>query len=899
LDVTAELAEIIEQSWARETPLSPFHVYLKMAYHLSAEARAGLAEPRALEGFEGELFAFQTAAVKIAAHHVDKRGGVVIGDVVGLGKTMVASALMRSLEKDYFASLIICPKNLVPMWEDYRRRFKLRAEILSLSEVIKKLAGLPRFPLVVIDESHNLRNREGKTYQVIKDYVEKNLSRVVLLTATPYNKTFLDLSAQLRLFVPPDEDLGVRPEAYIKSLADGEHTFYQKHQVPVRSIQAFDHSDKPDDWRELMRLYMVRRTRSFIQANYTKSDERGRKYLEFSDGRRSYFPIRVPKAVKFEINEADPNDQYARLYADSVVATIEKLRLPRYGLGNYATNSPVTDAERKLLEDLGRAGTRLKGFVKTNLFKRLESSGHVFLQSVQRHVLRNHVYLYALENGLEVPIGTLDASFLEPDISDSDQDGLFEDESTNDNWRTKAAEVYTALSTQSRGRLKWVRSTLFSKSLARDLKGDAEALERVLAESGLWNPANDSKLAALEQLLTQTHASDKVVIFTQFADTVSYLERNLKTRGIQALAGVTGHSSDPTSLAHRLSPNSNGQAVRARVKPADELRVLVSTDVLSEGQNLQDAFVVVNYDLPWAIIRLIQRAGRVDRIGQESEHIYAYGFLPAEGLERVIRLRRRLVNRLRENAEVVGADEIFFEDEEIQALTDLYHEKAGILDESDDGEVDLSSYAYEIWKRATDANPSLRKIIPALPNVVYSSKANPMKGVLVYLRTPSGNDSLTWIDQTGKTVTESQLEILKAAECAADTPALDRLPQHHDLVAEVAKRVMEEERSSGGNLGRPSSVRFRLFYRLRDYLNKTKTPLFPMAELERVLEELIKFPLKEKARDLLNAQMRQGISDPDLVLLVIDRSDEGTLCAVQDDDETVREPQLICSMGLV
>src|SRR5208283_29103 len=152
---------------------------------------------------------------------------------------------------------------------------------------------------------------------------------------------------------------------------------------------------------------------------------------------------------------------------------------------------------------------------------------------------------------------------------------------------------------------------------------------------------------------------------------------------------------------------------RLQVEPKDEFRVLVATDVLSEGQNLQDAHIIVNYDLPWAIIRLVQRAGRVDRIGQMSDKVLCYSFLPADGVERLIQLRSRVRQRLRENAEVVGTDEAFFEDEgERQELADLYNEKAGILDGEADTEVDLASYAYQIWKNAIDANPALQKAIP-------------------------------------------------------------------------------------------------------------------------------------------------------------------------------------------
>ena len=118
-----------------------------------------------------------------------------------------------------------------------------------------------RYRLVLIDESHNLRNREGKRYRALQEYIKKNDSKCILLSATPYNKTYLDLSSQLRLFVPEDEDLGVRPERLLREI--GETEFIRRHQAPVRSLAAFDRSEHADDWRELMRLYLVRRTSQF------------------------------------------------------------------------------------------------------------------------------------------------------------------------------------------------------------------------------------------------------------------------------------------------------------------------------------------------------------------------------------------------------------------------------------------------------------------------------------------------------------------------------------------------------------------------------------------------------------------------------------------------------------
>ena len=197
-----DLVAIIESSWARVEPIAPYHIYLKIAYHLSQEARAGLNEFAIPKDFGNKLFDFQKAAVKIAAHHLNKRGGVLIGDVVGLGKTLMATAVARIMEDDHdLETLIICPKNIVSMWEDYREQYRLRAKILPVSVVIRELPECKRYRIVLIDESHNLRNRDGKRFLAIKEYIEKNDSKCILLSATPYNKTYLDLSNQLRLFV--------------------------------------------------------------------------------------------------------------------------------------------------------------------------------------------------------------------------------------------------------------------------------------------------------------------------------------------------------------------------------------------------------------------------------------------------------------------------------------------------------------------------------------------------------------------------------------------------------------------------------------------------------------------------------------------------------------------------
>src|SRR5664279_3418124 len=143
--------------------------------------------------------------------------------VVGLGKTLMATALAKVFQDDHFTeTLIICPKNLVKMWEDYVAEYRLLAKVLSITKASRELPELRRYRIVLIDESQNLRNREGKRYRSIQEYIQENESKCILLSATPYNKTYLDLSSQLRLFVPEDLDLGIRPERIIRELTETE-----------------------------------------------------------------------------------------------------------------------------------------------------------------------------------------------------------------------------------------------------------------------------------------------------------------------------------------------------------------------------------------------------------------------------------------------------------------------------------------------------------------------------------------------------------------------------------------------------------------------------------------------------------------------------------------------------
>lgn len=917
IDITKELIEVIDNSWASEKDIPPYYIYLKIAYHLSEEARNGIKEFVLTPEFRHELFDFQQNAVKIAARHLnnEKRGGAMIGDVVGLGKTITACAIAKIYEMTFASStLIICPANLQDMWRKYVRKYDLKADIMSMSKPID-VDSARYYRLIIVDESHNLRNG-GKRYQNIKALIEHQDSKVLLLTATPYNKDFSDLSNQLRLFLSDDQDLGIRPEAYIRSLG-GERAFLQQHSdIFIRSIKAFEKSPFTEDWNELMKLFLVRRTRSFIKQYFAKEDPANhRRYLEFPDKTRSYFPERLPKAIKFKTT---PGDQYSRLYSEEMITLMRSLQLPRYGLSKYINEGKTAETsrhEQQLIENLSRAGQRMMGFCMSTFFKRIDSSGFSFLLTLYRHILRNCVFIYALDNKLPLPIGD----------ENSLPDDYIEDEDTNttmfgeeldvqaavgatlhiptdlSTYMDKAKEYYDIIT--NKNNVAWLPSTYFKRTLKQQLNKDCATLIQMIELCGDWQQQTDEKLNELQQLIEGEHKDDKMIVFTQYSDTARYIYNQLRKRGVEAIDYATGDSDNPTAIVERFSPVSNE---KPDMPKSEQTRVLIATDVLSEGQNLQDAHVIVNFDLPWAIIRLIQRAGRVDRIGQTSDLIDCYSFFPAEGVEKVIKLRSRLNDRINENANIVGSDEVFFEGNE-QNLCDMFNEKSGVLDDDDDAEVDLSSQAYQIWKSATDARLELKQIIPNLQNMIYSTRTtdDPLQeGVITYTRTANDFDILTWLNRDGEFITQSQKRILDALRCSADTPAVPAMEQHHELVGKAVELMITQSRSvSGGILGNRFSTRYRIIALLEHYYEQPATLFFDensREQLKQAIDDIYNYPLLEQTKFMLGRMLRASgkTSSNDIVEYVLEMRRTGSLCRVEEENAQNKENTIICSMGL-
>lgn len=905
IDVTDDLVAILDESWVSEDQPRPYLVYLKLAYELSSDAREGLRDYDIPASLRDTLLAHQADAVRVAARIVERRGGVMVGDVVGLGKTLTATAIARVMQEQHGTeTLVICPKNLVKMWEDHIRQYRLYGRALSLSMAHRDLPDLARYRLVVIDESHNLRNPETQQWQAVRGYIERNDPSVVLLTATPYNKAFTDAAGQLRLWLAEDQDLAIRPERMLE--AEGELEVAKRADGQLSSLKSFETSLFAEDWQRLMSLFLVRRTRRFIEQRYGETDDQGRQFLRFTDGTPFYFPDRVPSPLRYAGGTDDPGD---RLASPETVDDLNALALPRYRLGDFLAPGleGTSGGERDLIERLEKSRGNLQGFIRTMLMKRLSSCGQSFLISVERHLLRNQVALHGLRSGVPLPLGTVEDRRWESltDTDDPMLDGIDADTGsavgrTREQWAAVACNRYEALKAKPPSGLSWIGADFFTPDLEEALQQDSDILQAIFDEHGPWDPARDSKADALAGLIAGAHNGEKVLVFSDYADTADYVAQTLKDRLPEIpIASVTGDTSDPTLAARRFSPRSNA-ALGGLPERHGELRVLVATDVLSEGQNLQDAAVVVNYDLPWTIIRIIQRAGRVDRVGQESPEVHVYSFLPQEGVEKVIALRKRIARRLRENAEVFGSDEQFFEDDLAEdEVRGLFDGTASLDAEETEEDVDWASQALAVWETASEAN---QRAAVSLPDVTYSTRTRRIDdhsgGALVYTRTTRGIDGLAWTEpnSSGKALTRilTPFEALRVGACTPAETSAERRQDHHPLVERaIATTLIESARQPLAITH--SGIRGRLYRTLEGYRKSNEGTFFDTPDLRRLIEAVFHRPLKETAKHRISKAIRER-TPGDVVGLAQDLDADAALLVdldVEDDDI-----HIVCSIGV-
>lgn len=900
------LIALLDESWASEHPLSPYLIHLKLAYHLSRDARQGLVEFDVPEAIRTRLLEFQAAAVRITARRIMVNRGAMIADVVGLGKTLMATGVALVLQERYgYETLVIAPPNLVDMWQEYMDEYRVHGRVIRRTMVHRELGGLRRFRLVIIDEAHHLRTRTRQDYQAIHRYITGNEPKVLLLTATPFNRSMEDVANQIGLFLSDDARLPVRPEAALRR--EGVHAFKARYQLDnLDSLAAMRRSGEVEDWQRLLAHYLIRRTRSFIEEHYAQTDGQGRSYLALNqDQTRFHLPRRLPCRLDWVVTADDPA---WILESEEVLAEIASLSLPRYRLQEFLDPSVAPDTkEGRVLKDFQTGGRgNLLGITKAMLYKRLSSGGYAFVLSLRRHLLHNLVTLYGVQIGGAIPTGTYRHENISWDDGEEDAPWsstpfLDPAHSPVSDWSSLARTVWQQVTQEPPSGVNLLRSALFRPELQDSLCADIRILQGILERVPVWDAARDSKLEALANLINRKHGQEKVLVFTEFADTAQYLCRELKKRGVPGgLDLITGNTSNAVAVARRFSPRASG-VFPDSTRKQKTVRVLIATDVLSEGLNLQDCSLIVNFDLPWAIIKLIQRAGRVDRIGQMAEEVTVYSLCPTEGVEAVIDLRGRIRRRLSTSAHILGSDERFFGDQEEEEQVRSFFDETSELSALTlaDEEIDYASKAYEIWRQAQAQYPDKTRQVEALPDQIHATRHRRQgegRGVMAYMLSEQGVDRVLFKPAGGPVTGMSPLEALECTACAPDTPGQRRQHDHYEHTAEIWQ---EAERQTGTRTaGSMAGVRKRAYDRLRDVCLRNEHTLFQPSEENKVaVNALHDYPLTEEANQRLGNALRGGVrSDEDLLELATWlHAEDRLVVALADEDDELR---LVCSLGL-
>ena len=738
-DISEELESQLNRSWAlAKTP--PYHVYLKALYELYYTDLGG--GPLPVPPRDEELANFQLDAVSRGLAMIEAHGGCYIGDVVGLGKTFVGAELLRQLRVSYpndGPPLILCPARLRPMWQIFNERFGLGAEVVSHSMIaappeaeydeelgryvdidpsgrgiVLEQAYGNRGP-VLVDEAHNFRNiTQGS--RGLSDYLESGDHKVVLLSATPQNLGPMDIYRQLRLFLDDTEHgLNIEPvslEEYFRNAQKwleyrAEYENYQADRAAWRRRRTeFTQPLEPReptvpfaDIERVLSSIFIRRRRRDIGDLYGETAMVGGKPVRFPDP--------VLNNVEYRLDKV-----YAKAGSlEELESLLREHKASRYRATEYLTPEAKEKPEYR---DLFRARDRIARLMGVLLFKRLESSIEAFRSTLRSLTTSNRNFREALDSGY-VPIGNTATRLLSGQSFDADDllEVLRQEEQRRQQEGSK------------RDKLVHDAGDFETDRWTEDLDADFDLLSEVLDRVKDIGPEDDDKLWALRRFLDRSKVrAGKVLIFSEAETTVEYLYRELNPDAhdpeIARLTGSTSH--DAERIVKRFSPTWNlGQR---ESRPGSEIRVLLATDIVSEGQNLQDCARVLNYDLHWNPVRLIQRFGRIDRIGTEHEVINLHNMWPDVEVDAELELTDRLHRRIQSFHDLIGLDSKLLSDAERlndDAMYRIYEGKE--LPDIEDGldELAANQRAITLLQRIQEDDPELWQTITNLPDGIRSA----------------------------------------------------------------------------------------------------------------------------------------------------------------------------------
>ena len=693
VDVSEKYVETIKkQTWLNDE-INPFDLYLKFLYeYLKEQINMDKHEldkdlPKHIMDLE-----YQKDAVRDAKMKLEEYGGVFLADVVGLGKTYIGAMLARELDGP---TLVIAPPVLIDKdnpvsWPNIFFEFGVRrAEYESvgkLDTIIKR--GTEKYKNIIIDEAHRFRTEQTQMYEKLFQICRGK--RVILVSATPLNNTPMDILSQIKLFQNAHKSTLPNPkvrdlEKYFKNLQNKlKDLDRQKDKDEYLKIV----KENAEDIREnVLQYLMVRRTRSSIARYYGNDLEKHK--LKFPD-------VEDPRPVIYNFDE-----ELDKIFSKTLEIIIKKFKYSRYTPLLYLKEG-ITQPEEISQKNMGK-------FMKILLLKRLESSFHAFKQSIRRFIHSYTRFIEEYEKGnVYVSKKHINKIFelLEEDDEEIIQQLIEE----------KKAEKY--------------KTKDFRPEFLKELKGDLKILQEI---EGLWKDVNrDPKLNKFIEMLNKDPIlkKNKLIVFTESKETADYLGEKLNPK-VQDMVLVFSSAS---SVNVRSTVIENFDP-RARYMK-DDYRILVSTEILSEGVNLHKANVVINYDIPWNPTRMMQRVGRINRVDTKFDKIYTYNFFPAGPINVNISLKEAAEAKIKAFIEMLGNDARLLTDEEIKSH-DLFTKLTSKKLLTGEDEEEESELKYLLFLRdIRDNNKELFERIKRLPKKARTAKKYNIKSnsVITFFR---------------------------------------------------------------------------------------------------------------------------------------------------------------------
>lgn len=662
------------KTWLKDD-ITPYELYLKFIYEFLKEKiwndkKEDIDPPATPEGFK--VLEYQRDAVIAARDILEQHGGVFLSDVVGLGKTYMGSLLAYQLKG---RTLVIAPPALVDDsnpggWKRVLGEFGVTPMpyVKSKGKLDKILEEIDfnSYQNVIIDESHDFRNEETQQFEYLAQICKGK--KVILISATPFNNSPLDLLSQIKLFQPAHNSTLPNPrvrdlENYFKSLQ--------------RKLKNCDKVKHPDEYQKLsdsisedirenvLRHIMVRRTRSSISKYYAKDLKKNN--MEFPE-------VEKPKGKYYQFDE-----ELTEIFNKTLYKLTNKL--------TYAKYRPLDEEYRKTPDSRYYNSQKMMSkFIKVLFIKRLESGSYAFKKSIKNSInahknvldLYNDKGIFYTSRNYNLKIFDLVA---EDDFERIEE--LIED-----------------------GKVNKYYSEDFTDNFKKDLENDLDVLTEI---SEMWETVeNYPKRKALVDLLNDELNDKKVIIFTEFIDTAEDISKlisdNCKGK-VKVFTGKSGKE-DMEDVLNNFDDNVD------KSKQKNDYRILIATDTLSHGVNLHRSNVIINFDIPWNPTKMMQRVGRIQRLGTKFKKVYTYNFFPADKIEEEVPIKTLVKNKIEMFIQLLGTDSPYLTDEPIISF-DVYFDKLNTIDDDEVIDDELK-YLREI-RDIRDNNPELFKKIEELP----------------------------------------------------------------------------------------------------------------------------------------------------------------------------------------